>query len=158
MRPAIDNQRLLCQDCSRPLFRWFLSRIDWRRILKQMSTPGVPASSDASAWWALVMGAAASIEDAANCLRDSDAKKQADGAAKHYREAAQKLIAARGVKVPITAETVKQLSTETDRSLMQCKQALVAANGDLEVARVSLRTSNLAGAPGVPPSHGGEQP
>lgn len=50
-----------------------------------------------SAWWALVMGAAASIEDAANCLRDSDAKKQADGAAKHYREAAQKLIGTHGV-------------------------------------------------------------
>jgi hypothetical protein len=50
-----------------------------------------------SAWWALVMGAAASIEDAANCLRDPDAQKQADGAAKHYREAAQKLMAVAGV-------------------------------------------------------------
>lgn len=59
---------------------------------------GVAGTSDASAWWALVMGAAASIEDAANCLRDPDAKKQAEGAAKHYREAAQKLWAARGVK------------------------------------------------------------
>jgi len=29
-----DNPSLLCQDCSRPLFRWFLSRIDWKRILK----------------------------------------------------------------------------------------------------------------------------
>ncbi len=37
------------------------------------------------------MGAAASIEDAANCLRDPDAKRQADGAAKHYRDAAQAL-------------------------------------------------------------------
>jgi len=26
---------LLCQDCSTPLFRWFLTRIDWVRILKQ---------------------------------------------------------------------------------------------------------------------------
>jgi hypothetical protein len=51
------------------------------------------APDGASAWWALVMGAAASIEDAANCLRDPDAKKQADGAARHYREAAQKLYA-----------------------------------------------------------------
>jgi hypothetical protein len=30
-----DNEVLLCQDCSTPLFRWFLSRIDWVRILKQ---------------------------------------------------------------------------------------------------------------------------
>lgn len=55
------------------------------------------AVPDASAWWALVMGAAASIEDAANCLRDPNAKKQAEGAAKHYRDAAQNLWAARGV-------------------------------------------------------------
>lgn len=31
-----DNPRLLCQDCSRPLFRWFISRVDWRRILVEM--------------------------------------------------------------------------------------------------------------------------
>lgn len=41
-------------------------------------------------WWTLVMGAAASIEDAANCLRDQDAKRQAEGAAAHYRNAARK--------------------------------------------------------------------
>jgi hypothetical protein len=31
-----DNPALLCQDCHVPLFRWFLSRVDWMRILKQM--------------------------------------------------------------------------------------------------------------------------
>jgi hypothetical protein len=31
-----DNPVLLCQDCSTPLFRWFLSRVDWVRVLKQM--------------------------------------------------------------------------------------------------------------------------
>ena len=51
--------------------------------------------ADASAWWALVMGAAASIEDASNCLRDEDAKRQAIGAAKHYREKAQALYTTR---------------------------------------------------------------
>jgi hypothetical protein len=51
-----------------------------------------------SEWWALVMGAAACIEDAANCLRDPDAKRQAEGAAKHYREAARKLNDADGVE------------------------------------------------------------
>lgn len=30
-----DNADLLCQDCHRPLFRWFLSRIDWKRIYKE---------------------------------------------------------------------------------------------------------------------------
>ena len=42
-------------------------------------------------WWALVMGAAASIEDAAAALRDQDARRQAEGAAKHYRNAANEL-------------------------------------------------------------------
>jgi hypothetical protein len=64
--------------------------------LQAVDNGGVTPSPEASAWLALVMGAAASIEDAANCLRDPDAKKQADGAAKHYREAAQKLMAAAG--------------------------------------------------------------
>ena len=31
-----DNAELLCQDCYTPLFRWFLSRIDWMRVLKEM--------------------------------------------------------------------------------------------------------------------------
>ena len=34
---AGDNPDLLCQDCSTPLFRWFLSRIDWKRNLKEMT-------------------------------------------------------------------------------------------------------------------------
>jgi hypothetical protein len=33
-----DNADLLCQDCYVPLFRWFLSRVDWVRILKQNTT------------------------------------------------------------------------------------------------------------------------
>ena len=37
MNPTGDNPDLLNQDCSQPLFRWFLSRIDWRRILAEMS-------------------------------------------------------------------------------------------------------------------------
>lgn len=44
-----------------------------------------------AAWWALVMGAAAALEDAANCLRDPDAEKVAEGAAKHYRDAANRM-------------------------------------------------------------------
>lgn len=44
-----------------------------------------------AAWWALVMGAAAAVEDAAHCLRDPDAKRAAEGAAAHYRAAAKAL-------------------------------------------------------------------
>ena len=33
----LDNPRLLCQDLDRKLFNWFLNRIDWKRILKEMS-------------------------------------------------------------------------------------------------------------------------
>ena len=43
------------------------------------------------AWWALVMGAAAALEDAAHCLRDQDAKRAAEGAAAHYRKEANAL-------------------------------------------------------------------
>lgn len=58
------------------------------------AAPAAPAADpDKAAWWALVMGAAASIEDAANCLRDPVAWRQAEGAAAHYRAAAQKLYA-----------------------------------------------------------------
>ncbi|WP_310636848.1 hypothetical protein, partial [Delftia acidovorans] len=46
---------------------------------------------DRSAWFALAMGAAASLEDAANCLRDKDAQKAAMGAATHVRESCNKL-------------------------------------------------------------------
>lgn len=31
-----DNPDLLCQDCDKHLFAWFLTRIDWKRILKEM--------------------------------------------------------------------------------------------------------------------------
>lgn len=47
--------------------------------------------ADSSAWWSLVMNAAASIEEASWSLRDEDSKRQAVGAAKHYREAAHAL-------------------------------------------------------------------
>lgn len=39
-------------------------------------------------WFALVMNSAAAIESAGNYLKDPDAKRAAEGAAKHYRDAA----------------------------------------------------------------------
>lgn len=60
-----------------------------RSVPQQAEQPGVREAH----WWALVMGAAASLEDAANCLRDPDAKRAAEGAARHYREKAKALAA-----------------------------------------------------------------
>jgi hypothetical protein len=56
-----------------------------------LSTTTPSCLEQSSAWFALVMGAAASIEDASHCLRDPEAKRAADGAAKHYRDAANAL-------------------------------------------------------------------
>lgn len=43
---------------------------------------------DASRWFSLVMNAVAELEDAANCLQDSDAKQTALRAASYYRNEA----------------------------------------------------------------------
>ena len=47
--------------------------------------------ANASTWFALVMNAAAELEDASHFLRDKDAKRVAISAAKHYRDAAKAL-------------------------------------------------------------------
>lgn len=47
--------------------------------------------ANASAWFALVMNAAAELEDASHCLRDEDAKRVAISGSKHYRDAAKAL-------------------------------------------------------------------
>ena len=62
----------------------------WPKQVEHYTIPLYRREQDA-AWWALVMEAAAALEDAANCLRDPDAKKAAEGAAKHYRTAAKTL-------------------------------------------------------------------
>lgn len=61
---------------------------------EQAEQAGPVAQGREAAWWSLVMGAAAAIEDASHCLRDPDAKRKADGDAAHYRAAAQQLYAA----------------------------------------------------------------
>jgi len=47
--------------------------------------------ANSSAWFALVMNAAAELEDASHCLRDEDAKQVAIRGAKYYREQAHTL-------------------------------------------------------------------
>lgn len=46
-------------------------------------------TAERSTWFALVMNAAADLEDAHNCLRDQDAKRSAASGAKHYRKSAK---------------------------------------------------------------------
>ena len=46
----------------------------------------------------------------------------------------------------ITAEAVKSLRERTGAGMMECKKALVEANGDLEVAAEAMRKSGLAKA------------
>jgi hypothetical protein len=57
----------------------------------------------ASAWWTLVMCAAAEIENASTCLRDEDAKRCAISGAKYYRDAAKALWATQ----PLPAQPVQ---------------------------------------------------
>lgn len=61
---------------------------------QRQQMPDKPILDRESTWWALAMGAAASLEDAANCLRDPDAKKAARGAALHVRRQCAALTAA----------------------------------------------------------------
>ena len=46
----------------------------------------------------------------------------------------------------ITAEVVRQLREETGAGMMDCKTALVEANGEMEAAREILRKKGLAAA------------
>ena len=46
----------------------------------------------------------------------------------------------------ITAEMVKELREKTGAGMMDCKNALVAANGDMERATIILREKGLATA------------
>ena len=66
-----------------------LSAIDQAQAAPVGAPSVEPVCDERATWWSLVMGAAASLEDAAACLRDPDAKRAAEGAAKHYRERAQ---------------------------------------------------------------------
>lgn len=50
------------------------------------------------------MNAAAEIEDAANCLQDSEAKRVAHNAAKHYRDAANALCVGAVPNVELTGD------------------------------------------------------
>lgn len=65
---------------------------DWNRraLLAEHPQAGagqaeIAAERSPNEWFALVMNAAAELEDAANCLHDTEAKQKAIGAASYYR-------------------------------------------------------------------------
>lgn len=66
---------------------------DARKAVLAFAAAAVAAERERNAgWFALVMSAAAALEDASNCLRDQDAKRAAEGAAKHCRSAANAML------------------------------------------------------------------
>ena len=73
--------------CSTGLCHYRKPLTDERLMKMQQQEP----VANASAWFALVMNAAAELEDASHCLLDEDAKRVAISGAKHYRDAAKAL-------------------------------------------------------------------
>lgn len=82
----------------------------------------VPA--DESAWWALAMGAAASLEDAALCMRDADAEKAARGAAAHVRRQCAALTAAPSAQAAIEPLLFRDLALELGVSVATLTQTI----------------------------------
>ena len=91
----------------------------------------------ASAWFALVMNAAAELEDASNCLRDEDAKRVAISGAKYYRDAAKNLYTSpQEQRKPLTDEQLRKVHHEDQFGLFcdydefeQITRAIEAAHG-----------------------------
>lgn len=97
----------------------------------------VQPAANASAWFALVMNAAAELEDASHCLRDEDAKRVAISGAKHYRDAANALYttpAAQPALKPLTDEQIElalkaACMHSTPESRKDMRRAIEAAHG-----------------------------
>jgi hypothetical protein len=83
-------------------------------IKQALSAPVQEPVVNASAWFALVMNAAAELEDASHCLRDEDAKRVAISGAKHYRDAAKALYT-----IPPAARPAPDLQAELDATNRQ---------------------------------------
>jgi len=74
--------------------------------------------ANSSAWFALVMNAAAELEDASHCLRDEDAKQVAIRGAKYYREQAHSLYTTPPQRKPLTDEQIASIYMNyTDRPM-----------------------------------------
>ena len=85
LRLALEALEMFCEHGS------ILRPIKTRDAIKAaLEAKGEPVANS-SAWFALVMNAAAELEDASHCLRDEDAKQVAIRGAKYYREQAHTL-------------------------------------------------------------------
>ena len=80
-----------------------------------------------SEWFALVMNAAAELEDASNCLRDIDAKHTAVSGAEYYRNAAKKAL------------------SKARQSVVECAGEVVSANCEYATVRWLRQTSSVGG-------------
>jgi hypothetical protein len=92
--------------------------------------------ANASTWFALVMNAAAELENASHCLRDEDAKRVAIRGAKYYRDQANTLYThPQPKREPLTFEKVYELwlarfeTNEYDDVFMNFARAIEAAHG-----------------------------
>lgn len=96
----------------------------------QPTKPAEQASH--SAWWALAMGAAASLEDAAMCMRgDVEAKKAAIGAAKHVREKCHEYWASSGAAPPqpVTQARDERAPTQAALDVLAERQRQISVEG-----------------------------
>jgi hypothetical protein len=103
------------------------------------------AEPDNAAWFALVTNAAASIEDAAACLRDPDAKRQAEGAMAHFRAAAQKLYA--GAAPAAESPEPQPLTMPTDERIEAAIAAWFTNEERTFAARMRAAFAAAIGAP-----------
>lgn len=105
---------------------------------------------DRSAWFALAMGAAASLEDAANCLRDKDAQKAAMGAATHVRESCNKLWwAAPALEAPAAPLDDSELEDLAHSANQECLSFGMSLDPFLRLAK-TVRDRMLAAASQAP--------
>jgi hypothetical protein len=81
----------------------------------QPSAQGEAVLDRESTWWSLAMGAAASLEDAANCMRDEDAERAALGAAAHVRKQCAMLTSAPAAPAQFVAH---ELSPSKERAAL----------------------------------------
>lgn len=92
--------------------------------------------ANASTWFALVMNAAAELENASHCLRDEDAKRVAIRGAKYYRDQANTLYThpqPAQPKEPLTEMQIIEATEHIDESrsgyFIHIARAIEAAHG-----------------------------
>lgn len=104
---------------------WWPAEAEQARMAEQPAQQGPVAT--ASAWFALIVNAAAELEDASHCMRDEDAKRVAIRGAKYYRDAANALYTSPPPRKPWVGLTDEQKDAARYRWL---KARLMGADFD----------------------------